>query len=281
MKRFFTCLFLLSVIGINGAAEEPFKVVKNGYGDTIIRVSNVRDWEKRVALFKKIEEQTDSFFIELPLGQAEVSEALIKKHGFSLYHANNERMQLVKSMKDHPIPPIVTGNNTVKIFISRMIDDRLQVLFTKEAGRIAASLPGGTLEYQEDICTGAERELREELSYVINKGDLRFLGVLNRIKAFEYRITHNEFAFYLPYDDKQKIIVDGKEVKDFIWAYVDDVLASGCVTDLSVLEHHLAMLKSLSEGKRGVPCISMLDHRQLNPKAKKNPNDIMIFCPAE
>jgi 8-oxo-dGTP pyrophosphatase MutT (NUDIX family) len=284
MKIFFTGLLLFSVLGINGSAQEPFMVTKNAYDDTFITVNNVTNGRAKKELIQEIKKQKSSFFVELPLVCEDIglsAAELIQKHGFSVYHTNNTRMRLIKLMKNDPIPPIVTGNNTVKIFVSRQVNDCLQVLFTEEGNRLATSLPGGTLEYREDICTGAVRELKEELELKVSKDQLLFLGVLNRIKAFEYQITHNEFLFHLPYDG-QKIVPDGKEVKGFAWEYVDDVIESGQAIGLPVLEHHLAVLRSLNEGKHGKPIVSMLDLRQMGKREEhKNPNDIMIFCPAE
>lgn len=274
MKIFFTCLFLLSVIGINGAAyNKGFTVSKTPkYNDTMIKI---KDWCDERAVSAEIQKQKSSFFVEFPVHK------LVKKFGLKFYHGNENRVQYVKSTEDAPIPPLLTSINTVKLFISRMFDGHLQVLFTKEdKERLAASLPGGTVDHNEMACKGALRELREELGLTLTLDKLRFLGCLEREDTFAYRMSQNEFLYHTSYDD-QEIICDGKEVKGIVWENVEDVLRTGKANGLTVLAHHLYVLQQLLEGKRGKPCVTMPDHRQLNPRATKDDNDIMIFCPAE
>lgn len=290
MKNFFACLFLLSVIGINGAAHKTFngpKYQKKNrgftmgrtpkYKDPIITVTGRCDTED---LFAEVAKQRVSFFVELPLASAGLSATLVEKYGMKFYYADEKRIQYVKSVKDAPIPDLLTSVNAVKIFISRIVDDKLQVLFTKEKGRSAASLPGGNVDLQEVTHKAALRELYEELGLRLNLDQLYYLGTLNREKVYEFQVTYNETLFHLPYDGKQPIVPDGKEVKDITWEYVDDVLKSGQATNLPVLVHHMAILKNLSEGRHGKTCVELLDHRQMS-KANKNPHDIMIFYPAE
>ncbi len=267
---------------IDGAAHNPFIVKKTpGYGDVLIQVSHVESWDDKKRFFKEIEQQKSSFFVELPWSNAELAERLIKKYGLSFYYGDNKKMQLFKTIKDNPIPPIITGNSSVKAFLSRVVNGKMQILFTEEEGRLSASLPGGVLEHQEDICSGILRELSEELSLRIPKNQLLFLGVLNRVKAFAYGITHNEFLFHIHYDGKQVINPDGKEVKGFSWEDIDEILEKKKAAGLPVFVHYLTVLKSIKDGKHGKSIITLPDHRQLNPRARRDPHDIMVFCPVE
>jgi 8-oxo-dGTP pyrophosphatase MutT (NUDIX family) len=279
MKNFFTGLLVLSVFGINGAAHKGFTVSKTPkYRDTLIKVTG---WCNKDDLFAEVAKQKASFFVELPLASAGLSATLVEKYGMKFYHADEKRIKYVKSIGSVQIPPLLTSVIAVKVFISRMHEGQLQVLFTEEnRTRLAASLPGGTADYNESALDAARRELQEELGLKVARKAFKIIGFLDRTDAFAECVSRKELQFQLPYDG-QEIICDGKEVEGFFWANIKEVLRTGKANGLIVLPHHMVVLKGLSEGKQGKPCMIMPDHRQLSPQAKEDPNDIMIFFPVE
>lgn len=294
MKKIWYIHFVLIgfVSVINSAAEEQFTVKKRSYvikkegfiidktpkyNDTLIKVTGLCNKDE---FFAEVAKQKVSFFVELPLASAGLSARLVKEYGMKFYHADEKMIKYVKSTESASIPALLTSVITVKVFILRVHEGHLQVLFTKEGSdRKAASLPGGTADYNESVLETAERELYEELGLKVT-GKLRFEGFLDRTGAFAENVSRKEILFSLSHDG-QEIICDGEEVKGFGWENIVDVLRTGKANGLAVLGHHMAVLKNLSEGKQGKPCVIMADHRQLDPKEKKDQNDIMVFCPVD
>ena len=108
-------------------------------------------------------------------------------------------------------------------FIYRLVDGRPQVFLAKRADTKkfypgVYEVPGGHIDFGEDIVDGVKREVREEIGKDIVVGDpFSVFTYLNEVKG-----AHAiEVAYFAQFDDDDNIVLNPEDHSAYGWFYED------------------------------------------------------------
>ena len=119
-------------------------------------------------------------------------------------------------MNEKKYPEAVVG-----ILISNQKGKIFLMLSPKWRGRYG--LPGGHIEYGETMEEAIRREIKEETN--LNLFDIQFLMVQECIFSKEfYKKKHFVFLDYIAKAKSTKVILDGEEGVQYVWATIDEAL---------------------------------------------------------
>ena len=96
-----------------------------------------------------------------------------------------------------------------------------KILLIKNSYKPGWTFPCGMVDRGETEIEGAKRELFEEVGINCSLSDLVFLKEVLSTKGFK---KDHQFFYHLRLHDETEIVLDMREVIDFKWASVEDVL---------------------------------------------------------
>lgn len=276
---FIVCLFSLNQICI--AMDKPelheccgVKYKKNKFGDILPEWQQIPRTEIIPALATFVDAMKDkvkhnAFFITVPHEEGSVLDA-IKKAGFSLYHADNEKTEwIVKSGAGVPEPYTTVNGASVIVKKGDM------VLMVEEKTRKGfIDFPGGTANFFELPRVTAARELKEETGLVVNGDNLKLLAVMNRIKANRFGANNSIYFYNVDYSTVSgDLIIDSKEIIRTLWVPMRDVIEQEFVSGLYVAPSHAALIRHMCESGTHSYHKTFLDYRHNARKVHKTAHE--------
>ena len=131
----------------------------------------------------------------------------------------------------------------MKVYVSTIVRDNDKILLIQEGKQNCYgkwNVPSGHLEENEDILSGAAREVREETG--LNVEPVRLVGIYNN--QFEGN-NSIQFTFLAEIKELKELIFDHQEIVDAKWVNIDEVLSY----DLRDEKYVRDALSKIREGK--------------------------------
>lgn len=219
-----------------------------------------------------------AFIVTLPVEQFHLASGL-SDAGFTLHHAqvngsSSDRAEFIYK-NGSPIPAPATAIAGSKIFLR---NNRGEVLFVHDRNPHLANMlmiPGGGVDVQEFIEQACVRELREETGLMVKPEHLNVIAIGNRVKVNPQGMS--DTCWYFTADRFEgDLAAQQSEIKELLWAPLDDVLFHGKYRDLTPTLTTIEILKHLYKGATKPEKIKIPDLRQqLKPEKQRDPNDTM------
>ena len=90
-------------------------------------------------------------------------------------------------------------------------------------------VPGGKVDDGENILETIAREIQEEIGFILPSSQLSYFEKVY-VKYPDYNFVYN--IYHTKLDEKQKIIINNKEHKDFKWISPKNALDMSLIQDL-------------------------------------------------
>ncbi len=166
-------------------------------------------------------------FVHIPVVFGGYAEK-IKTMQYVLHDIDCEKQEIVFLFRNgRGIPNIHNScaGNAVFIFRENCDTGKKELLIVNDIDKPFCNVVGGCVDNLERVADGAVREVKEEIGLTVKVADLKLLTISNRV---DEKLKTNKFGFFYAcevFEGTPK--PDGKEVVDFKWIPLDEVLSDG------------------------------------------------------
>lgn len=144
---------------------------------------------------------------------------------FELYHIDAEKKEIAFLWKNgRDIPNVYNSAAGCAVFVFRTNSSgKLELLIVNDLDKPFVNVVGGCINDLELVADGAAREVQEEIGLVIKPENLKLITLTNRLDKDS---KTNRFGFfYVCHEFEGEPKPDGKEISDFKWVELEQVLS--------------------------------------------------------
>lgn len=98
------------------------------------------------------------------------------------------------------------------------------------------TMPGGKMDFGEEIIVGAAREVLEETGLVVNKEKMQIVSITNDIAGDSHYIT---IGFFAPEFFGEPKVMEPNEITEWGWFSIDDLPKKIFLPSMKLLKNYL------------------------------------------
>ncbi len=230
----------------------------NPYGNLVVEAKTEDSFAADMREIKRIiteKWERRGIFINVPTSLGNLGQTILDL-GFEAYDFNKKESKLIYIYRNgRAIPDISNAFTSASVFIIRTNPktETKEVLIVNEYDKTDITIPGGCTDNTETIKATAVREAEEEVGITLNPTDLKVVAVFNDAKqGIERNHVSTNFRAHVSFDTK--VTIDGKEIKEYQWVSIDELLAETfTLWGKKLLPTYRSLLKTIKEGHNDVP----------------------------